>query len=74
MLCAYLVAMGLGTVDRRVFLAVAESDSKVLDTVMPKLTAAADHSKLWFAIGAGLLAAGSPSMRRGAADGWPAGS
>jgi len=61
--------MGLGTVDRRIFLAVAESDSKVLDTVMPKLTAAADHSKLWFAIGAGLIAAGTPSMRRGAARG-----
>ena len=61
--------MGLGTVDRRIFLAVAESDSKVLDTVMPKLTSAADHSKLWFAIGAGLIAAGTPSMRRGAARG-----
>jgi undecaprenyl-diphosphatase len=61
--------MGLGTVDRRIFLAVAESDSKALDVVMPRLTAAADHSKLWFAIGAGLIAAGSPSMRRGAARG-----
>lgn len=61
--------MGLGTVDRRIFLAVAESDSKVLDTVMPRLTAAADHSKLWVAIGAGLAAAGTPAMRRGAARG-----
>ncbi len=59
--------MGLGTVDRRIFEAVAESDSRALDTVMPKLTAAADHSKLWIAIGAGLIATGTPSMRRGAA-------
>src|SRR5690349_14558067 len=59
--------MGLGTVDRRIFEAVAESDSTALDTVMPKLTAAADHSKLWIAIGAGLIATGTPSMRRGAA-------
>jgi diacylglycerol kinase family enzyme/membrane-associated phospholipid phosphatase len=61
--------MGLGTVDRRIFVAVAESDSKVLDTVMPRLTAAADHSKLWMVIGGGLAAAGTPAMRRGAARG-----
>lgn len=61
--------MGLGTLDRRIFDAVAESDSPLLDTVMPRLTSAADHSKLWFAIAAALTATGSPSMRRGAARG-----
>lgn len=61
--------MGLGTVDRRIFEAVAESDSNVLDSAMPRLTSAADHSKLWVAIGAGLIAAGTPSMRRGAGRG-----
>ncbi|TQK30149.1 bifunctional phosphatase PAP2/diacylglycerol kinase family protein [Arthrobacter sp. SLBN-53] len=61
--------MGLGTLDRRIFDAVAESDSPFLDKVMPRLTSAADHSKLWFAIAAALTATGSPSMRRGAARG-----
>ncbi|MGW0161397.1 diacylglycerol kinase family protein [Mycobacterium sp. NPDC003323] len=61
--------MGLGTLDRRIFDAVAESDSPLLDSVMPRLTSAADHSKLWFAIAAALTATGSPSMRRGAARG-----
>lgn len=61
--------MGLGTLDRRTFDAVAESDSPFLDKVMPRLTSAADHSKLWFAIAAALTATGSPSMRRGAARG-----
>ncbi|MGU3498537.1 diacylglycerol kinase family protein [Mycobacterium sp. C31M] len=61
--------MGLGTLDRRIFDAVAESDSPLLDTVMPRLTSAADHSKLWLAIGAALAATGTPSMRRGAGRG-----
>ncbi len=67
--------MGLGTVDRRIFEAVAESDSTALDTVMPRLTAAADHSKLWIAIGAGLIAVRHPvdAARRGQGAGspWP---
>ena len=61
--------MGLGSLDRRIFDAVAEAESPLLDTVMPKLTSAADHSKLWMAIAAALTATGSPSMRRGAGRG-----
>jgi undecaprenyl-diphosphatase len=60
---------GLGTLDREVFEAVAESPTALLDKAMPILTRAADHSKLWFAIAAALTATGSPSARRGAGRG-----
>ncbi len=63
------IGKGLGTLDREVFEAVAESPSPLLDSLMPQLTRAADHSKLWFAIAAGLGAFGSASVRRGAARG-----
>lgn len=64
-----VIGKGLGSLDREVFEAVAESPSPFLDTVMPQLTRAADHSKLWFAIAAGLGALGSTAVRRGAARG-----
>ncbi len=63
------IGKGLGTLDREAFEAVAESPSPFLDTVMPRLTRAADHSKLWFAIAAAMGAVGSASVRRGAARG-----
>jgi diacylglycerol kinase family enzyme/membrane-associated phospholipid phosphatase len=63
------IGQGLGTLDREIFEAVAESPSPLLDSVMPKLTWAADHSKLWFAIAALIGAAGTTSMKRGAARG-----
>lgn len=63
------ITSGLGTLDREVFEAVAESPSVLLDRSMPVLTRAADHSKLWFAIAAALFATGSPSARRGASRG-----
>lgn len=63
------IGRGLGTLDREVFEAVAESPSPLLDNVMPNLTRAADHSKLWLAIAAGLGAVGSTAVRRGAARG-----
>ncbi|MFB1296187.1 diacylglycerol kinase family protein [Mycobacterium sp. pW049] len=63
------IGQGLGTLDREVFEAVAESPSPLLDAVMPRLTRAADHSKLWFAIAAALAAFGNPSMKRGATRG-----
>ncbi|MDG4663195.1 bifunctional phosphatase PAP2/diacylglycerol kinase family protein [Mycobacterium sp. 236(2023)] len=63
------IGEGLGTLDREVFEAVAESPSPLIDVVMPRLTKAADHSKLWFAIAAGLTAFGNPSVKRGAARG-----
>ena len=50
------IGQGLGTLDREVFEAVAESPSPLLDTTMPRLSRAADHSKLWFVIAAALIA------------------
>jgi undecaprenyl-diphosphatase len=63
------IGEGLGTLDREVFEAVAESPSPLLDAVMPKLTAAADHSKLWFGIAAVLMATRHHATKRGAARG-----
>jgi diacylglycerol kinase family enzyme/membrane-associated phospholipid phosphatase len=63
------IGQGLGTLDREIFEAVAESPSPLLDAMMPKLTSAADHSKLWFCLAAVIGAAGTPSMRRGASRG-----
>ncbi|BBZ79121.1 phosphoesterase [Mycolicibacterium anyangense] len=63
------ITKGLGTLDREVFEAVAESPSVLLDKAMPILTRAADHSKLWLGIASGLAATGSPSVRRGAGRG-----
>ena len=63
------IGEGLGTLDREVFEAVAESPSPLLDTTMPRLSWAADHSKLWFAIAAALVATRHPSVARGAVRG-----
>ena len=63
------IGRGLGTLDREVFEAIAESPSPLLDAVMPRLTRAADHSKLWFALAAAIGAFGSASAKRGAARG-----
>ncbi|KUH82212.1 MULTISPECIES: bifunctional phosphatase PAP2/diacylglycerol kinase family protein [unclassified Mycobacterium] len=63
------IGRGLGTLDREVFEAIAESPSPLLDAVMPRLTRAADHSKLWFAIAAALAASGGASAKRGAIRG-----
>ena len=63
------IGEGLGTLDREVFEAIAESPSPLLDSTMPRLSRAADHSKLWLAIAAALVALGGPSAQRGAARG-----
>ena len=63
------IGQGLGTLDREVFEAIAESPSPLLDSTMPRLTRAADHSKLWFAIAAALAATRHRASRRGAARG-----
>src|SRR5690349_17955994 len=63
------IGEGLGTLDREVFEAIAESPSPLLDATMPRLTWAADHSKLWFVIAALLGTLGGPSARRGAMRG-----
>ena len=63
------IGKGLGTLDREVFEAIAESPSPLFDAVMPRLTSAADHSKLWFAIAAALATLGNASTKRGAMRG-----
>ncbi|BBZ26364.1 putative phosphoesterase, PA-phosphatase related protein [Mycolicibacterium madagascariense] len=63
------IGKGLGTLDREVFEAIAESPSPLLDGFMPKLTAAADHSKLWLAIAVALGATRRKSVQRGAGRG-----
>jgi undecaprenyl-diphosphatase len=63
------IGKGLGTLDREVFEAIAESPSPLLDATMPRLSRAADHSKLWLAIAGALVAVAGPSARRGAARG-----
>lgn len=63
------ITRGLGTLDREIFETIAETPTPLLDTVMPPLTRAADHSKLWFAIAAALAASGNNSAQRGAIRG-----
>jgi diacylglycerol kinase family enzyme/membrane-associated phospholipid phosphatase len=63
------IGEGLGTLDREVFEAVAESPSPLLDATMPRLSRAADHSKLWLAIAVLIGALGGASAQRGAARG-----
>ncbi|HUM00278.1 MAG TPA: diacylglycerol kinase family protein [Mycobacterium sp.] len=63
------ITEGLGTLDAGVFEAVANSATPILDVTMPPLTRAADHSKLWLAIAAVLLAARRPSAQRGGVRG-----
>lgn len=60
---------GLSDLDRRVFDAVAVSPSPLLDLTMRPLSAAADHSKLWMVLAAGLGGLGGLSSRRGAVRG-----
>ena len=63
------IGQGLGTLDREIFEAIAESPSPLFDAAMPRLSSAADHSKLWFVLAAALGFVGSTSAKRGAARG-----
>lgn len=63
------ITRGLGSLDRELFGVIAEAQTPLLDLVMPPLTRAADHSKLWLAIAAGLLATKKPAAQRGAVRG-----
>ncbi|HEX5142859.1 MAG TPA: diacylglycerol kinase family protein [Mycobacterium sp.] len=63
------ITRGLGTLDREVFEAIADSETPLLDKLMPPLTRAADHSKLWFALAVALAASGNPKASRGAVRG-----
>lgn len=59
----------LGAVDRAVYGAVASAQTPLLDVPVRRLSRAADHSKLWLGIAAGLALAGGPGGRRAAARG-----
>ncbi|HET7667957.1 MAG TPA: phosphatase PAP2 family protein [Mycobacterium sp.] len=63
------IGQGLDTLDSEVFEAIAESPSPLLDATMPRLSRAADHSKLWLALAAAIVAVGNPSAKRGATRG-----
>ncbi len=63
------ITEGLAELDAEVFEAIAHSPSRLLDTTMPPLTRAADHSKLWLALAAAMSVAGGPATQRAAARG-----
>ncbi len=63
------ITQGLGTLDREVFEAIADSPTPLLDAVMPPLTRGADHSKLWLVIAAAMAVSGKPRAGRGAIRG-----
>ena len=63
------ITQGLGTLDREIFEAIAESPTPLLDSAMPPLTRMADHSKLWLGFAAAMLVSGKPSAQRGAVRG-----
>lgn len=56
----------LGRWDRRAFDAVASSNSRVLDTLLPPLTRSADNAAMWGLVAAALGATGSRRLRRAA--------
>lgn len=59
----------LGAIDRAVYEAIAGEPAPALDHAMRRLSKAADHSKLWLALAAGLAATGRPAGRRAAIRG-----
>uniref|UniRef100_UPI003D8DCFAB bifunctional phosphatase PAP2/diacylglycerol kinase family protein n=1 Tax=Gordonia sp. B7-2 TaxID=3420932 RepID=UPI003D8DCFAB len=63
------ITRGLGSLDAEIYDSIARSPSPLLDATMPKLSHAADHSKLWMAIAAGMALSGQPTLQRGAARG-----
>jgi membrane-associated phospholipid phosphatase len=59
----------LGVVDRAVYAAVASAPTPVLDVPFRRLSSAANNSRLWLGIAAGLAIAGGPRGRRAALTG-----
>lgn len=56
-------------VDTAVYGAIAASETPSLDVAMRRLSRAADHSKLWFAVAAALVLLGGPGGRLAARRG-----
>lgn len=66
------VAQGLrelGAMDRALYTAVASTPTPTLDEPLRRLSNAANHSRLWLAIAAGLAVAGGEAGRRSAVRG-----
>lgn len=59
----------LARADLALFRAVAERESPVLDAVLPRLSHAANHSKLWMAVAGGFMVGGGRRGRRAALRG-----
>ena len=59
----------LSRLDRALYAAVAESETPTLDAGLRRLSLAADQSKLWLGIAAGMAVLGGPQGRRAAATG-----
>jgi membrane-associated phospholipid phosphatase len=59
----------LSRLDRALYAAVAESETPTLDAGLRRLSLAADQSKLWLGIAAGMALLGGPQGRRAAATG-----
>ena len=59
----------LGAVDRAIYSAVASTPTPSLDEPLRRLSNAANNSRLWLAMAAGLAAAGGRTGRRAAARG-----
>lgn len=64
-----LVPARLARADLALFRAVAEWESPALDAVLPRLSHAANHSKLWMAVAGGFMLAGGRRGRRAALRG-----
>ena len=62
----------LHELDVNLFESIAEFHAPVLDRVIPRLSNAANYSRLWFAIGAVIAATGGRTGRRAATHGFVA--
>lgn len=60
---------GVVRMDRDVFDAVAEAENPRLDAFLPRLTGAADYSKLWIGIAGAMALTGNPRIQRAAMRG-----
>ena len=63
------VSGGLGRMDHDVFDAVAGAENPKLDAVLPRLTQAANYSRLWLGIAGAMALTGNPRLQRAAARG-----
>ena len=63
------IGRAITATDRAIMARVAATDSCVLDEVMPRLSVAANNSRLWLAVAAGLAVTGGRPARRAALRG-----